>query len=103
MFPPLSICGFAGCIMPAMVSSGQGSERLNAQLMVDSLPASLQEALLEGCWEAFEDQYFDCFSLADHVIEREAVSARNWWPYWVGMDYGFRHACVAYLFTKAPD
>jgi L-cysteine desulfidase len=26
-----------GCIMPAMASSGQGSERLNAQLLVDSL------------------------------------------------------------------
>ena len=24
-------CGFSGCIMPAMASSGQGSERLNAQ------------------------------------------------------------------------
>jgi len=39
MFPLLSICGFVGCIMPAMASSEQGSERLNAQLLVDSIPA----------------------------------------------------------------
>ena len=28
---------FSGCIMPAMASSGPGSERLNAQLLVDSV------------------------------------------------------------------
>jgi len=33
-----------GCIMPAMASSGQGSERLNAQLLVDSIPALIHTA-----------------------------------------------------------
>src|SRR5258707_11795386 len=38
-------CSFSGCIMPAMVSSGQGSERLNAQLLVDSIPALIHTAV----------------------------------------------------------
>ena len=40
--------GFSGCIMPAMASSGQGSERLNAQLLVDSIPALIRTARPDG-------------------------------------------------------
>jgi len=93
------------CYIPGKVTDhslfGEGGGKYMEKLR--GLPVALQEALLEGCWEAFEDQYFDCFDLQEHVIERSAIAERSWWPYWVGIDYGFRHACVAYLFTKAPD
>jgi len=36
-------CGFSGCIMPAMASSGRGSESLNAQLLVEELRRSEME------------------------------------------------------------
>ena len=39
---------FSGCIMPVMASSGPGSERLNAQLLVDSIPALIHTARLDG-------------------------------------------------------
>jgi phage terminase large subunit len=67
------------------------------------LPKALQEALLEGCWEAFEGQFFDCFDVNTHVIPRDAVGDKEWWPHWVGIDYGFGHATAAYLFTISPE
>jgi formate hydrogenlyase transcriptional activator len=39
--------------MPAMASSGQGSERLNAQLLVDSIPALIHTARPDGCIDYF--------------------------------------------------
>ena len=39
---------FFGCIRPAMASSGLGSERLNAQLLVDSIPALIHTARPDG-------------------------------------------------------
>lgn len=63
-------------------------------------------ALLEGCWDAFEGQFFDCFSHQANVFsDRAAIGEKSWWPYWVGIDYGFSmtHATVAYLNTMSPD
>jgi PAS domain S-box-containing protein len=39
--------------MPAMASSGQGSERLNAQLLVDSIPALIHTAKPDGSIDYF--------------------------------------------------
>jgi hypothetical protein len=39
--------------MPAMASSGQGSERLNAQLLVDSIPALIHTAMPDGYLDYF--------------------------------------------------
>jgi hypothetical protein len=90
------------CYIPGKVSDhallGEGYLK-----KLRGLPLVLQEALIEGCWEAFEGQYFDIFDIKSHVIERASLAERSWWPYWAGVDYGFRHACVAYLFTKAPN
>lgn len=68
-------------------------------------------ALLAGCWQAFEGQYFDCMSERDETgklpwnkIKRQLVKDEWWWPHWVGCDFGFSvsHA-VALLFTMGPD
>lgn len=66
------------------------------------LPKNLREALLAGCWEAFEGQYFDCFDPSHHVVERASVDEKEWWPFWVSIDYGFGHATAAYLWTMNP-
>ena len=44
---------FSGCIIPAMTFSGQGSERLNAQLLVDSIPALIHTARPDGYLDYF--------------------------------------------------
>lgn len=69
------------------------------------MPLAYQQALLEGCWDAFEGQYFDCFDHKCHVMEKPMIEKlmKPWWPKWVSIDYGFAHATVAYLWTMDPD
>jgi formate hydrogenlyase transcriptional activator len=50
---------FSGCIMPAMASSGPGSERLNAQLLVDSIPALIHTARPDGYLDYFNKPWLD--------------------------------------------
>ncbi len=52
-------CSFSGCIMPAMASSGQGSERLNAQLLVDSIPALIHTARPDGHLDYFNKRWLE--------------------------------------------
>src|SRR6201987_4155747 len=54
-----SICGFVGCIMPVMASSGQGPERLNAQLLVDSIPALIHTARPDGHLDYFNKRWLE--------------------------------------------
>jgi PAS domain-containing protein len=64
MLSLLSICGFVGCIMPAMASSGQGSERLNAQLLVDSIPALIHTARPDGYLDYFNKPWLEYLGVA---------------------------------------
>src|SRR5882724_4197386 len=58
-----------GCIMPAMASSGQGSERLNAQLLVDSIPALIHTARPDGYLDYFNKRWLEYFGVTlDKVI-----------------------------------
>jgi PAS domain-containing protein len=45
--------------MPAMASSGQGSERLNAQLLVDSIPALIHTARPDGYLDYFNKPWLE--------------------------------------------
>ena len=45
--------------MPAMASSGQGSERLNAQLLVDSIPALIHTARPDGHVDYFNKRWLE--------------------------------------------
>jgi PAS domain S-box-containing protein len=56
---PAADCGFSGCIMPAMASSGPGSERLNAQLLVDSIPALIHTARPDGHLDYFNKPWLE--------------------------------------------
>src|ERR1700739_4824438 len=50
---------FSGCIMPAMASSEQGSERMNAQLLVDSIPALIHTAKPDGYLDYFNKPWLE--------------------------------------------
>jgi formate hydrogenlyase transcriptional activator len=61
--------GFSGCIMPVMASPGQGSERLNAQLLVDSIPALIHTARPDGYLDYFNKRWLEYFGVTlDKVI-----------------------------------
>jgi PAS domain-containing protein len=45
--------------MPAMASSRQGSERLNAQLLVDSIPALIHTANPDGYLDYFNKPWLE--------------------------------------------
>jgi PAS domain S-box-containing protein len=73
MLSLLSICGFVGCIMPAMASSGQGSERLNAQLLVDSIPALIHTARPDGYLDYFNKPWLEYLG-----VTLDKVTGWNW-------------------------
>src|SRR6476659_8474408 len=73
MFSLLSICGFVGCIMPAMASSGQGFERLNAQLLVDSIPALIHTARPDGYLDYFNKPWLEYLG-----VNLDKVTGWNW-------------------------
>jgi PAS domain S-box-containing protein len=66
-------CSFSGCIMPAMASSGQGSERLNAQLLVDSIPALIHTAMPDGYLDYFNRPWLEYLG-----VTLDKVAGWNW-------------------------
>ena len=67
---------------------------------LESLPAPLRRAWLEGCWDVFEGQFFDEFSAALHVCKPFAVPPE--WRRYMAFDYGLDMlACL--WFALSPD
>jgi len=64
------------CIMPAMASSGQGSERLNAQLLVDSIPALIHTATPDGYLDYFNKPWLEYLG-----VTLTKVTGWNWTAY----------------------
>src|SRR6266567_2245208 len=62
-----------GCIMPVMASSGQGSERLNAQLLVDSIPALIHTARPDGYLDYFNKPWLEYLG-----VTLDKVAGWNW-------------------------
>ncbi len=93
------------CFLPGRVDRhtlfGEGGGDYAKKLR--GLPQKLKEALLHGCWEAFEGQYFDCFDRSVHIVQLTDVPVKDSWPHWVSIDYGFGHACAAYLWAMNPQ
>jgi PAS domain S-box-containing protein len=59
--------------MPAMASSGQGSERLNSQLLVDSIPALIHTARPDGHVEYFNKRWLEYLG-----VTLDEVAGWNW-------------------------
>ena len=68
-----TVCRFFGCIMPAMASSGRGSERLNAQLLVDSIPALIHTARPDGYLDYFNKPWLEYLG-----VTLDKVTGWNW-------------------------
>ena len=66
-------CSFSGCIMPDMASSGQGSERLNAQLLVDSIPSLIHTAMPDGYLDYFNKPWLEYLG-----VTLDQVAGWNW-------------------------
>jgi PAS domain S-box-containing protein len=73
---PAAACGFSGCIMPPMASSGQGSERLNAQLLVDSIPALIHTSRPDGYLDYFNKPWLEYLG-----VTLDKVAGWNWTAY----------------------
>jgi hypothetical protein len=88
-----------------------------ANLMTQA--AATAKMLMDGCWKAWEGQFFDCFSEmrgCDEqgkkleggkdmrmVVPREEVDIKWWYPHIVGGDYGFSiSAASGHLLMKQP-
>jgi len=59
--------------MPAMASSGQGSERLNTQLLVDSIPALIHTARPDGYLDYFNKPWLEYLG-----VTLDKVTGWNW-------------------------
>ena len=70
---PADTCRFSGCIMPAMASSEQGSERVNAQLLVDSIPALIHTARPDGYLDYFNKPWLEYLG-----VTLDKVAGWNW-------------------------
>ena len=70
---PTAECSFSGCIMPDMASSGQGSERLNAQLLVDSIPSLIHTAMPDGYLDYFNKPWLEYLG-----VTLDKVAGWNW-------------------------
>jgi PAS domain S-box-containing protein len=66
-------CSFSGCIMPDMASSGQGSERLNAQLLVDSIPSLIHTARPDGYLDYFNKPWLEYLG-----VTLDKMTGWNW-------------------------
>jgi PAS domain S-box-containing protein len=73
---PAAACSFSGCIMPAMASSGQGSERVNAQLLVDSIPALIHTARPDGYLDYFNKPWLEYLG-----VTLDKMTGWNWTAY----------------------
>jgi PAS domain S-box-containing protein len=62
--------------MPAMASSGQGSERLNAQLLVDSIPGLIHTARPDGYLDYFNRPWLEYLG-----VTLDKVAGWNWTAY----------------------
>lgn len=60
---------------------------------LDTQGGATAKALKEGCWRAFEGQYFDIWEpnrlLKPMVVNRATIKDDWWWTFWTGTDYGF--------------
>lgn len=67
-----------------------------------SLPTHLKRAFLDGDWDVFAGQYFDKFNFERHIVRRESIDFREWWPRWISLDWGFEHPAAVYWHTAIP-
>lgn len=99
--------GQTTCFIPGRLTDhelyGIGGVRYLPKL--EGLPDKLKEALLDGCWEAFEGQFFDCWNPEKNIISPDEFRDiyKPWWTTWTSTDYGFRHLAANFVHAMDPD
>lgn len=88
------------CYVPALLSDNphiSGTYRST----LESLPDKMRKALLEGDWTVPEGQYFTNFERNERKIHPAILAqiVKSWWPKWISMDWGFKHASAIYWHT----
>ena len=68
---------------------------------LSKLPVGLRMALLDGSWDVHAGQYFDNFDREAHVTAD--LQLEDWYPRWLGIDWGYAHGCAAYWCAERPD
>lgn len=68
---------------------------------LSKLPIGLRMALLDGSWEIHAGQFFDNFDRTAHVVH--APHLEDWYPRWLGIDWGYAHAYAVYWCAERPD
>lgn len=69
-------------------------ERTERGRAMDAYPPRLREAFLEGSWDTFVGQAFDCWDKDAHPVDLADVGLEPWHPRWISLDWGFNHPCV---------
>ena len=69
---------------------------------LEVLPEHLRRAFLDGDWNVFAGQYFDCFDIGRHTARPEDVRLEHWWPRWISIDWGFQHPSAVYWHCAVP-
>lgn len=70
---------------------------------LNRLPDALKIGHLYGEWDKFAGQFFDNFDPVRHVVGTPMLGLRDWMPRWIGIDWGFSHASVAYWCAQDGD
>lgn len=68
-------------------------ERTQYGRKLNALPAALRIGWLLGDWDQFAGQYFDVFDVNRHI---SPCVLNEWFPRWIGIDWGFAHNSAAY-------
>lgn len=67
--------------------------------MLNSQPRRIRAAWLEGRWDGFEGQYFDCLdeerTRIDHDKYLQLIRKQHWAPRWISIDWGSVHHAYA--------
>lgn len=97
--------GYTTQFIPGRVSDHNfyGPQGIDYRKRLAGLPDALADALMNGCWAAFEGQFFNTWDEKRMVVPYSSIKPGPGWPFWVGIDYGFGHLAAAYLFTKSPS
>jgi hypothetical protein len=69
------------------------------------MEADEYKRFVEGDWDAIGGRFFANVSAKTHLVPRESLpeTLPNWWTYWGGYDWGFRHNAVFGAFAEDPD
>ena len=71
------------------------------------LPPLEYKRFVEGDWSVLAGQFFDGLRYDQHFVPQDQMVAPadlpDWWEYWSGYDWGYRHNAVLSSFAKDGD